>query len=128
MEDLKERVIQFMTLSLPGQQQSMHVGTSHLVNDLLREVQRLESILDRQNPQLPAVLDNIKEERSRQEAKWGKQNHQPLTWLAILGEEVGEANKAVLENELSDYRSELVQVAAVAAAAIECLDRQRRDQ
>ena len=67
-------------------------------------------------------------EVTRQHKKWGIQNHNVLTWLAILGEEVGEANKAVLEAKygtgiLIDYRTEMIQVAAVALSAIECLDR-----
>lgn len=41
MSDLKERVDKFNGLSLPGQPMAMHMGTSYLVNDLWREVQRL---------------------------------------------------------------------------------------
>lgn len=41
MDDLENRVRQFISLSLPGQPMSMHMGTSRLVNDLWREVQRL---------------------------------------------------------------------------------------
>ena len=72
------------------------------------------------------VLQEVAKERQRQDAKWGVQRHNPLTWLAILGEEVGEVNKAVLENifskkGLENYREELIQVAAVAVAAIESL-------
>lgn len=79
------------------------------------------------------VLEEVKEERARQDEKWGEQNHHPAEWLMILGEEVGEANKAALEAHFngvcySDYRKELVQVAAVAVAMIECLDRSLRDQ
>lgn len=70
-----------------------------------------------------AVFIEIRKERNRQDRKWGEQNHHPVKWLAILGEEEGEACKAVLENSLLEYRAELVQVAAVAVAAIECLDR-----
>ena len=78
------------------------------------------------------VYEEVIEERHRQDKKWGVQNHAPYKWLAILGEEVGEANKAVLENDaqgsglegLKNYRAELVQVAAVAIETIECLDRQ----
>lgn len=74
------------------------------------------------------VLKEVLEERYRQEQKWGEQNHSPAEYLMILGEEVGEANKAALEahfqgNSLSDYRKELIQVAAVAVAMIECYDR-----
>lgn len=57
------------------------------------------------------VLQEVLKERERQEAKWGQQNHSPADYLMILGEEVGEANKAALEvrfnypnASLSDYR------------------------
>jgi len=69
-----------------------------------------------------AILDLLAE-RQRQDDKWGEQNHHPYKWLAILGEEVGESNKAILEGSLLNYRDELIQVAAVAIAAIECLER-----
>lgn len=44
-----------------------------------------------------AVLIDVRMERERQNRKWGAQHHTPMEWLAILGEEVGEANKAALE-------------------------------
>lgn len=76
------------------------------------------------------VLDEVHEERKRQQAKWGEQNHAPADYLTILGEEVGEANKAALEakfagKEWGHYRTELIQVAAVAVAMVECFDRQK---
>lgn len=75
-----------------------------------------------------SVLEEIAKERNRQDEKWGEQNHSPADYLTILGEEVGEANKAALEAKFAgepweDYRKELVQVAAVAVAMIECFDR-----
>ena len=74
------------------------------------------------------IFNKVFEERKNQDAKWGEQNHEPYKWMAILGEEVGESNKAVLENDfgngsLDDYRKEMIQVAAVAIAAIESFDR-----
>lgn len=69
------------------------------------------------------ILREIKQERILQNEKWGEQNHHLFLWLAILGEEVGEANKSALENKLDEYREELIQVAAVAVAMLECLDR-----
>lgn len=88
------------------------------------------------------VLPDVAEERVRQEAKWGQQNHDPFAWMVILGEEFGEACQAALHfkftcqeqlargcveaedfAKLHAYREELVQTAAVAVAAIECLDR-----
>ena len=38
-------------------------------------------------------------------------------------QEVGEASKAAVEYNYREYRKELIQVAAVAIAMIECLDR-----
>lgn len=69
------------------------------------------------------IFNEIKKERIRQDEKWGIQNHSPETWFLILGEEIGEAQKAVLENDLPKYREEMVQVVAVAVAMIECFDR-----
>ena len=68
------------------------------------------------------VIEDVKEERERQDAKWGEQLHDPYTWIAILGEEYGEVCKAALEDN-GGYRDELVQVAAVAIAAIESYDK-----
>lgn len=80
------------------------------------------------------VLAELKTERERQQVKWGEQNLDPAIWLMIIGEEVGEANNAALEHllgnkpDLSDYRAELVQVAAVVVHAIESFDRQQRNR
>lgn len=80
------------------------------------------------------ILHEVLLERRRQDAKWGEQNHPPEWWLPIIMEEVGEAAKAALEHhfgystytDLREYRREMIQVAAVAVAAIEALDRQEK--
>ena len=69
------------------------------------------------------ILEEVSQERWNQDAVWGEQNHHPFKWLAILGEEVGEANKAVLEDDMNNYREELIQVAAVAIVMVEAFDR-----
>lgn len=67
-------------------------------------------------------------ERLRQNNKFGvNRNLNPFLWLAIIGEELGEVNKAALEwnydgKSLEDYKKELIEVIAVALAAIEDLD------
>ncbi len=78
------------------------------------------------SPAVQSVLD----ERTRQDAKWGEQNHDPFTYLAILTEEVGEFSQAALETHfggkhggLENMRKEAVHTAAVALAIVECLDR-----
>lgn len=95
------------------------------------------------------ILDEIRQERERQDSKWGQQNHNKPAWCMILGEEVGEVNRAALQSHFNyalpgegmdlddpvsstkrrqnrwnaEYREELIQVAAVAIAMIESLDR-----
>lgn len=78
------------------------------------------------------ALQNILEERERQEAKWGEQNHDPYTYLTILMEEVGEYAQACLQTQfggkhggLDRMREEAIQTAAVALAIVECLDRSK---
>jgi hypothetical protein len=94
---------------------------------------------------LPAVLTEIAAERRRQDDRWGEQNHPDgtgiwyadraaaertrtnnaaadgtLTFRHVLAEEVAEA---FAEDDPAKLRAELVQVAAVAAAWIEAIDR-----
>jgi hypothetical protein len=92
------------------------------------------------------VLGDVLTERERQDEEWGEQNHPDgtggpgtghvrtagrracdvatslgnLTWRHILHEEVVEA---FAERDPEKLRAELVQVAAVAAAWIEAIDR-----
>lgn len=69
------------------------------------------------------VVD-VMHEMLSQDKKWGaNRDLAPLMWNAILGEEVGEVSKAILEKK--GLREELVQVAAVALQWIENIDRKR---
>lgn len=79
-----------------------------------------------------SLVKDVLLERRRQDGKWGalenrtcEGGHAPsaLSWLAILGEEFGEVSKDVLELNAEGLRAELVQVAAVALAFAESLDR-----
>ncbi len=72
------------------------------------------------------IVDLILLERKKQDVKWGEQNHNIYKWLAILGEEVGEVNKAALENKYNDIIDELIQIGAVTIAMIESLERNRQ--
>jgi hypothetical protein len=67
------------------------------------------------------VVELIKIERARQDAKWGVQDHDAPYWLGILVEEVGELAKDIIEHR--GIYLELVQVAAVAVAWLENLER-----
>lgn len=41
-DDLRDRVIRFNLMDLPGQPMGMHMGTSYLVDNLWTELQRAE--------------------------------------------------------------------------------------
>ena len=91
------------------------------------------------------IFEEIKRERGRQDKKFGQQNNNPIEWVSILMEELGEASKeavqyhfkepvtqlgittpvtnAVQEMRILNYRHELIQIAAVAVQAIQCIDR-----
>lgn len=87
------------------------------------------------------VLGDISDERRRQDAKWGEQNHDFTVWATVLGEEFGETCHAMLhyraaagraenvegdtdpEAWLAKVRKEAIQTAAVAAAIVEFIDR-----
>lgn len=72
------------------------------------------------------VLLDIESERTKQNEKWGKQNHDYPTWMTILVEEVGEVAQAMQtergwgkESDADDLYTELIHVAAVATAIAE---------
>lgn len=77
----------------------------------------------------------ISAERARQDRQFGGQHHDPVYWVGILTEEMGEVAREAIElrpfaergqrtadESLARLRAELVQLAAVAVAAIEDID------
>lgn len=62
-------------------------------------------------------------ERIRQHHIHDEQNHAPAYWLSILGEEFGEVCRAVQECGGSNYREELIQLAATSVQMAEAYDR-----
>ena len=85
------------------------------------------------------IYGEIKQERKRQIDKFGEQSRSLIEWCVILGEEVGEANRAALEYHFKDeypdiyiepkqqlirnFRKELIQIAAVCVAAVEDINK-----
>jgi hypothetical protein len=99
------------------------------------------------------VLDEVYQERTLQDRKWGEQNHLSVSpwafpfdymappesylkercerrkatgsiaWADILIEEVAEAISSACGKDSTGLRAELIQVAAVAVAWVECMDR-----
>lgn len=73
------------------------------------------------------ALSDVLKERERQDEKWGVQDHGAFVWITILVEEIGEFTEAALKGyNLDVLRKEAVQMAAVALAIIECIDRVER--
>ena len=77
------------------------------------------------------VYNEIMDERKRQDDKWGEQNHDDYVFAAILGEEVGEVQQAMLKRDYeqgpaTNIRKELIQLAAVAVGWLEAIDRRGR--
>lgn len=80
------------------------------------------------------VLFEVRTERERQDQRFGVQDRSLPHWISILLEEAGEAAQHVNDIELAllgspskvtELRTELLQVAAVAVAAVENIDRRR---
>lgn len=90
---------------------------------------------DPEENRLDLALEDLTNERYRQDQRWGEQNHTPIEWISILLEEVGSQRVPVLRTTrgsaqqanhvhwhkhndqavtaLLNYREELIQVAAV---------------
>jgi NTP pyrophosphatase (non-canonical NTP hydrolase) len=64
------------------------------------------------------IFDEVSAERERQDVIHGAANANNTlpVWALILGEEVGEVNKAILEGDYDHAMTELIQVAAVCVA------------
>ena len=50
--------------------------------------------------QTDVILQLVRDERVRQDEKWGPQHHRMADWLAIIGEEYGEACMAYVDDLL----------------------------
>lgn len=82
---------------------------------------------------LPAEYNAVWREQLSQRDKWGRQHHDPIYWLGILMEEVGELSKELIDGKahaasgnyvkakhhIEDAIAELVQVAAVAMSMLD---------
>ena len=70
------------------------------------------------------VIDKVIEERNRQDEKWGYPQHNYFEWFAILVEEVGEIAKELNGgDDIENLKTEITQVAAVAIAMLEAINK-----
>ena len=73
------------------------------------------------------ALADVRLERWEQFRKWGVQEHDLMTWSAILTEETGEFAQAALHAKFGgpkaeEIRKEAIQTAAVAVQIVEMID------
>lgn len=101
------------------------------LRDRLQRKQRNDALarLRLASPEAAEAINRILAERAEQFRKWGEQNHDMMTWLAILHEETGELAEACLHQkfggpEAQHIFKEAVQTAAVACQIVEYLIRQ----
>lgn len=90
--------------------------------------------MDDSSDTMQVALEAIVKERTRQDRKWGEQNHRPEYWAGIIGEEYGELCEAINETVFNNGSSkggyenmfrEAVHTAATAIAFLEYLQRNR---
>lgn len=78
---------------------------------------------------LQVVGEQAEAELDRQFEKWGAQWRSPATWWLIVGEEVGELAKTVLEGrDKKDVAAEAAQVFACVARLMAAVSLRLRDQ
>ena len=71
------------------------------------------------------IYDEIKTERQRQIGKWGAdESNEPFDhWYGVLSDYNGWARRMARMGSLDKYRRRMVQIAAIAVAVVEALDK-----
>jgi len=70
------------------------------------------------------ILEEVRAERDRQDAKWGGPEHDDThdqeTWARLIDDRLPYPEDA---NTCKEYRQDMIEIAALAVAAVESLDR-----
>jgi hypothetical protein len=77
-------------------------------------------------PYIPPVLLEVQMERNRQDGKWGAESddrYNPLDWHEIIADYNGWARRMLCMGSIDKGRRRLIQIAALAVAQVEALDR-----
>jgi hypothetical protein len=74
-----------------------------------------------------AIYFDISSERERQDAKWGgaahDKHHTVSDWVRFIHEHASKANEAASHGDIQRARARLIEVAALAVAGLEVLDK-----
>lgn len=78
------------------------------------------------------ILAQIHNERENQDDKWGgadhDDRHKPGDWTRFIVRQLGAAEEGIDVHDWDLWRKQMVQVAALAVAALETIDRERAVQ
>lgn len=102
------------------------------VEDAILALKKLKKCREVYDAAKRKIIDDVIDERERQDEKWGEQNHFTERWATIIGEEYGEMCEAInefrfnptLETE-EDIYTETIQTMASCMAMLECMERSR---
>lgn len=76
---------------------------------------------------LMRVLSEVADERQRQDEKWGgpehDNGHAPADWMDFIDLKLDEAELAANQGNVREVRRVMVQIAALAVAGVQALDR-----
>ena len=110
-----------------GSKEALHGYLLRLIGIGIKMIQDIPKI---GFTRLETIYREICEERCSQDRKFGIQNHDPITWTAIIGEEVGEAQEEIfhsvcgMQSRMPYLRVELLQTITVCVSAIQSMVRQ----
>ena len=100
-----------------------------LTDDDVDRWEELNGLWERQR-EVWEIIEKVLEERKRQDAKWGEQNHTAPVWGMIIGEEYGEMCHAINEfgfdptPEIEErIYTEAIHAMASCMAMLECMER-----
>ena len=72
------------------------------------------------------IFQQISDERDRQNEKWGGKDHDlqhsKNIWTRLIVRQLGDADRALERGDTDDWGNQMVQVAALAVTALECLE------
>lgn len=78
------------------------------------------------------ILAQVHNEREAQDDKWGgadhDDRHKPGDWTRFIVRQLGAAEEGIDVHHWDEWRRQMVQVAALAVAALETIDRKRAVQ
>lgn len=95
-----------------------------------RELERADLLAQAKTVGQAVVIAQVIAERFGQDRKWGgadhDDEHRRRDWLQYIREHADRATKALKGKDLDEYRKQLVEIAALAVAAVESHDRNAR--